>query len=227
MVQRRTRASSGAAIALLATAAVAAGCGGGSSSPGVASVSTKATTGDPGTASSGGAAPAPGGSLSSSSAGSGGQGSGFRMMIAGRGGASTYNKILKYAECMRAHGVRNFPDPTQAGNGVSLSVSGSVGSGLDPNSPQFQSAQRACQSLLPQGGAGGPTSAQARQQALAFSQCMRSHGVPNFPDPQFNGNRVGIRISPGTGLDPSSPTFQQAQQACQGKLPGGGPTSAK
>jgi hypothetical protein len=149
------------------------------------------------------------------------------MVIAGRGGASAYGKILKFAQCMRAHGVHNFPDPTQTGNGASLSVSGSADNGLDPNSPQFQSAQQACQSLLPQGGPGGPASPQERQQALAFSQCMRSHGVPNFPDPQFNGNRVGIRISPGMGLDPSSPTFQQAQQACQSKMPGGGPTSAK
>jgi hypothetical protein len=46
---------------------------------------------------------------------------------------------------------------------------------------------------------------------------MRSHGVPNFPDPQFSGG--GVRIG-GTGLDPNSPQFTAAQKACQSKLPG-------
>src|SRR5215472_9481228 len=28
------------------------------------------------------------------------------------------------------------------------------------------------------------------QQALAYSQCMRSHGVPGFPDPDSQGNLI-------------------------------------
>jgi hypothetical protein len=63
-----------------------------------------------------------------------------------------------------------------------------------------------------------------RAQALAFSACMRAHGEPNFPDPQFgngaSGMKVAIRIGSGSGIDPRSAQFQKAQQACQGKLPG-------
>jgi hypothetical protein len=131
---------------------------------------------------------------------------------------------LKFSQCMRKHGVTNFPDPSSSGGGISLSS----GNGIDPNSPTFQTAQKACQSLLPK-----PSAAQQRQaeqNALKFSQCMRAHGVTNFPDPQFNnsGGGIGIKISAGggSGLDPNSPTFKTAQNACAKllHLPGGGPT---
>jgi hypothetical protein len=49
---------------------------------------------------------------------------------------------LKYAGCMRSHGITNFPDPKSGEFGFNLS-------GVDINSPQYQSAQQACLSLLP------------------------------------------------------------------------------
>ena len=60
-----------------------------------------------------------------------------------------------------------------------------------------------------------------------MSRCMRTHGVPNFPDPQFeNGPAVArLRIG-GAGIDPSSPAFQAAPKAC-GSIFGGAPTLAK
>jgi hypothetical protein len=57
-------------------------------------------------------------------------------------------QLLKYAQCMRAHKVLNFPDPTSKGLG-SLQ-------GVDMNSPQFQAASEACQPLLPNQGGSGP-----------------------------------------------------------------------
>jgi hypothetical protein len=54
---------------------------------------------------------------------------------------------------------------------------------------------------------------------LAFSECMRSHGVPGFPDPTAHG---GIDIA-GTGVNPSSPAVRAAQATCKKVLPGGGP----
>jgi hypothetical protein len=66
-------------------------------------------------------------------------------------------------------------------------------------------------------------------QALQFSQCMRAHGVPNFPDPQFNSNGgISLHISANSGIDPNSPIFKAAQQACQSLLPGanGGTTKS-
>jgi hypothetical protein len=56
-------------------------------------------------------------------------------------------------------------------------------------------------------------------QLLAFSECMRSRGVPSFPDPSGQG----IHIGPGSGIDPSAPAFRAARSACDKLLPGGGP----
>jgi hypothetical protein len=57
-------------------------------------------------------------------------------------------------------------------------------------------------------------------QGIQFASCMRAHGVPNFPDPSGGG---GIEISPGSGINPFSPSFTAAQSACRKLLPGGGP----
>jgi hypothetical protein len=58
---------------------------------------------------------------------------------------------LANARCMRAHGITNFPDPTFDGNGGAQIRLGK-GSGLDPNDPKFQAAQKAC---AKEGGIGG------------------------------------------------------------------------
>jgi hypothetical protein len=57
-------------------------------------------------------------------------------------------RFLRYAACMRAHGEPQFPDPTVSGGGVDVILKGS---GVDPGSPQFASAQHACRSLAPGG----------------------------------------------------------------------------
>jgi hypothetical protein len=118
---------------------------------------------------------------------------------------------------MWAHGVPNFPDPT--GSGAFLSRQRNE---VDRNSSQFASANKACLHLLPNGGQ--PTAAQTQQglaQTLKFSQCMRSHGVTNFPDSQLqSSNRISLRIG-GPGFDPNSPQYQAANSACKHFTPGG------
>jgi hypothetical protein len=122
---------------------------------------------------------------------------------------------------MRSHGVTNFPDSPGGAGGFRIQVqsgpSGTSVNGVAVNGRTFQSAMQACRSYLPNGG--HPTAAQtakAKAQALAMSRCMRSHGVPNFPDPQFKsgpGGGIGVQLS-GPGVNPSSPAFQAAQKAC-------------
>jgi hypothetical protein len=129
-------------------------------------------------------------------------------------GAGSDRAVL-YAECMRKNGVPNFPDPE---NGRTV-LRGGPDSGIDPNSPEFKAAQEACQDLAPQGGqAGGAPNPELQRQVLEFAQCMRENGVPNFPDPDVSGGAV--TMTPGRGVDPNSPQFQNAQQKCQDILAG-------
>jgi hypothetical protein len=119
---------------------------------------------------------------------------------------------------MRAHGVPNFPDPT--GGRLDLQVRQTPNStnvnGVEVNGPAFQAAMQTCHRYLPNGGQPrGVVSAASRSAALQFAHCMRSHGVASFPDPQFQGGGVTERLRAGTGIDPSSPAFKAAQQACQ------------
>jgi hypothetical protein len=134
----------------------------------------------------------------------------------------------KYAACMRSHGVPRFPDPSSQGT-----IEIGPHSGIDPSSPKFQAADKACQKVLPNGGQPTPAEqAKMQQQMLKFSACMRSHGVPSFPDPTFSEGHAQLSIGgrKGSGLDPKSPKFQAAQKACQGDMFGklsGGPVGAK
>lgn len=134
------------------------------------------------------------------------------------GGSVNYQEALAFARCMRAHGVPSFPDPGSNGQ--------FSGNGIDKHSPRLQSAEGACQSLLP-GRNPAAALAQARTQALRFSRCMRAHGILNFPDPSVKSNGSGVsasvrmKIGPG-GIDINSPQFKAAQQACVSLLPTAG-----
>ena len=130
---------------------------------------------------------------------------------------------LAFSACMRSHGVPSFPDPTSNG-GVSIQVQ--PGSGIDPNSPAFQSAQRACQSLLPAGKtSGGSVSPTVRARILRYAACIRAHGVPNYPDPTFNGNAVNFGNL--SGINPNSPAYQSALSACASLNPMSGHGGSK
>jgi hypothetical protein len=122
---------------------------------------------------------------------------------------------------MRSHGVPSFPDPDSQGNFPPIQM------GRNGVSKQaVLSAQDACRHLSPYGGGGVGTSQQQQAklaQALNFARCMRTHGVPNFPDPSAAGNSgMGFNMS---GVDTHSPQYQSAQQACRSQS-GKGQSSA-
>jgi hypothetical protein len=62
--------------------------------------------------------------------------------------AKAQQQMLKFARCMRSHGVLKFPDPKFSPNGGSQLTIGK-NTGVDPSSPQFQAAQKACRKLVP------------------------------------------------------------------------------
>lgn len=150
---------------------------------------------------------------SSSDPGSGGSGG------SGGGPAGADEAALAFAECMRDEGVEDFPDPEVSDDGR-VRITG----GGDPDDPTVQAAQEACQPLLEEGGSFAPPDPEAaaamEEQVLAFAECMREQGI-DFPDPEVDGGRVMMR--PGAGVDPESPEFADAQEACEDELPDGGP----
>jgi hypothetical protein len=169
--------------ALAAVAFCAAACGGSGGGPGVASIGSDSTTTAPSST---------GGSSQSES--------------------TVLTRLLKYSECMRSHGLNDFPDPTTGPSGVSLNVRAGRGSDLRPNSPQFQAAQKACQSLMPGALITPAEKAAANAKAIQYADCMRAHGVPNFPDP--NGQGL-IKITPATNVDVGASQYNRAQRDCQ------------
>ena len=106
-----------------------------------------------------------------------------------------HQAALAFSRCMRSHGVPQYPDPDSSGappkgNGPHFGVSNA----------QFLAAEQDCGHLLP----GGTLSAntlrqcylegdcpqalvqQALTQGVTFARCMRSHGVPDWPDPSVD-----------------------------------------
>ena len=132
-------------------------------------------------------------------------------------------QALAYAQCLRSRGVPNWPDP-DGGGGFDKTKLTSQHLGVSDS--LLQAALTACQHLLPSGGSTGsrgPAPAEV-QQALRFSQCMRSHGVANFPDPDGTGR---IPDPASLGIDQGSPRFEGANQACGAYRPPYIPSNAR
>jgi hypothetical protein len=124
---------------------------------------------------------------------------------------------MKYAQCMRAHGVPDFPDPVNGGFQINNTT---PGSDLDPSSPKFTAADTACKAFSPEHrAASGTVDPQLQAEALKYAACMRSHGAPSYPDPVFVGGSIRETVRAGSGLDPASPQFIAAQTACQSLQP--------
>jgi hypothetical protein len=154
-------------------------------------------------------------------------------------GSSSFPSAVAYSACMRSHGVPNFPDPGSDGQ-----VPKADAPQLGISTSQLQAAQQACQSVYPTNGGSnnggsrfGPFDAairrceesgdcppalvqQAMTQLRTFAQCMRSHGLPKFPDPiRDSDGRPAIFIRPWiVGFDPDSNQFANTEKGCQGVM---------
>jgi hypothetical protein len=129
--------------------------------------------------------------------------------------AATRDQSVKFANCMRANGVREFPDPDASGM---LTIDGvASGSSLDTSSAAFTQAIAACKDLQPSGFTGQKRTAQEQENALKFAQCIRDNGVKDFPDPTPDGALVDTnRIPSAAGRGgPSIPGLRQAMEKCR------------
>lgn len=127
--------------------------------------------------------------------------------------SSNRDKAVKFAECMRNSGVREFPDPNASGEfayGIKL------GSSLDPSSAAWKKAIGACKDLQPAGfKTSGKANSEVMKARLKFAACMRENGVKDFPDPTPDGPLINVQHAQ------SIPGFQEALQKCRDLLPGG------
>jgi hypothetical protein len=135
--------------------------------------------------------------------------SGAKVAQVGTGGTNLRPQPQTFSACMRSHGVPNFPDANTEGD--------IQAAGIDETSPAFRTAYHSCRGLLEgrRRRRHGQSTPELQRQLLAFAKCMRSHGVPKFPDPIFHPDG---RVEIGVPQDPSSPRFIAAANACRGKL---------
>lgn len=156
----------------------------------------------------------------------GGSGSGDPSGEAsGRQGAE--QQAVKFAKCLREHGVDAETGTGPNGRGFSMKINaggGHAGGPAGENAksggppPAVQRAMNACKKYRPapkQLNLSPAEKAEQAKKALEFARCMRSHGVP-VPDPGPSG---ALELN---NIDPQSATFEAAQKACQhltGKAP--------
>jgi hypothetical protein len=123
---------------------------------------------------------------------------------------------------MHARARRDELPDSSSGGGIHIAA----GSGIDLFSPAFKAAQAACHRLLP-GGLGGNQRPTAEQIATTreVSECMRQHGVTDFPDPTFKPpsspvgysileDRGGVILVVPSTINPQSPVFVKAAKTC-------------
>ncbi len=132
----------------------------------------------------------------------------------GSSGASPLAEAVAYSQCIRSHGVPNFPDPVHTPSGGY----GYRTKGIDPSSAAFQGALQACKALPSPWNSTGQQLSQTQQQAwLNWAKCIRAHGMPDFPDPTFSGVEVH-----DSGVASASPQLQSAMDACKSRTPSAG-----
>ena len=133
--------------------------------------------------------------------------------LASKPSAPTGTSFVPFVTCMNAHGVGAATRPGGPRGSVTLGGSPS----------RLQAAQIACRKLLPGGGPPALSPAQLAERAnglAANARCKRKHGVPNFPDPDGEGEFPTGSLEQ---LDTGSTFFQAADRVCQPVFPKTGP----
>ena len=133
----------------------------------------------------------------------------------GKDAAPKQTKALKFADCMRENGVKEFPDP-DASEG--LTIDGVLnGSSLDPESATWKAAIAACRDLQPPGFTGPKNVTDAEQEKrLEFAQCIRDNGVKDFPDPAKGEPLVNTYRIPSAATEGGMSILNAAMRKCRG-----------
>ena len=132
------------------------------------------------------------------------------------GGSSNSQKALVYAQCVRSNGVPDYPDPVV--NPYGVIAFGRSNNNYSVSQSRLQAAENACRLLLPSGSQ--PSQAEQQQQLsneLKFAQCMRSHGMPNWPDPTKIDTEYEFDLN-AENISPGDPQTEAAERTCQSQL---------
>jgi hypothetical protein len=118
------------------------------------------------------------------------------------------DKAVKFSECIRAHGVRDFPDPNEKNQfQYGVSVSPAV----------WKQATTACKDLQPPGTLSGKRTPKQQSASLRFAQCIRDNGVKDFPDP-VNGEPLVDTTKIPSSNKPGGMTILNAAMKKCGKV---------
>jgi hypothetical protein len=122
--------------------------------------------------------------------------------------ASAREKAVRFAECIRAHGVPDFPDP----NGKN-----EFEYGVSVTPAVWKRATAACKDLQPPGTLSSKRTHKEQSGALEFAQCMRDNGVKDFPDPANGDPLIDTTKIPslGDGDPRTDPVFAPAMDKCR------------
>jgi hypothetical protein len=115
------------------------------------------------------------------------------------------DKAVKFSECIRAHGVRDFPDP-DAHNQYQYGVS------VTPT--VWTKAVNACKDLQPPGTLSGKRTPKQQSASLRFAQCVREHGVKDFPDPVNGEPLINTYKIPSSNKPGGMAILNAATQKC-------------
>src|SRR4051794_904427 len=119
------------------------------------------------------------------------------------------DKAVKFAECIRAHGVSDFPDP-DAKNDLQYGVS------VTP--AVWKQATTACKDLQPPGTLSSKRTPKQQSAGLRFAQCVREHGVKDFPDPVNGEPLIDTYKIPSSNKPGGMTVLNAATQKCAGVL---------
>jgi hypothetical protein len=119
--------------------------------------------------------------------------------------ATAQEKLVKLAECIRAHGVPHFPDPD---------AKGEFSFGIDVSPAVWKQAVDACKALEPPGEFSGKRSPKQQSDALRFAECVRAHGVKDFPDPVNGDPLIDTTKIPSSNRPGGMTILNAATHAC-------------
>jgi hypothetical protein len=118
-------------------------------------------------------------------------------------------KAVKFAECMRANGVPHFPDPDPDGDS---------NFGVDVTREVWLKAVDACKALKPPGALSSKRTSKEQSASLRFAQCVRNHGVKDFPDPVNGEPLIDTYKIPSSNKPGGMTILNAATHGCGGIL---------